>query len=91
MKKQLFSFLLVLTFVFSVSAQKAKQSKVEKNLRTHVSYLASDQLEGRRTGEKGATRAAGYLVNMFAKYKLKPGMQGYVDGKMQRSFLQKFP
>jgi hypothetical protein len=91
MKKQLFSFLLILTFVFSVSAQKAKQSKVEKNLRTHVSYLASDQLEGRRTGERGAISAAGYVANMFANYKLKAGMRNASNGKMQKSFLQKFP
>ena len=92
MKKQLFSFLLILTFVFSVSAQKAKSSKEEKRLRTHVSYLASDKLEGRRTGEKGAIFAAGYVSNMFARYKLKAGMaQNNGKGKLKQSYLQKFP
>ena len=65
MKKQFFSFLFLLSLVFSVSAQ--KQSETEKNLRSHVSYLASDQLEGRRTGERGATNAAGYVANLFAR------------------------
>jgi hypothetical protein len=41
----------------------------------HVEYLASDKLEGRRTGEQGATDAAKYVANQFAKYKLKPGQQ----------------
>ena len=62
MKKQLFSFLLLLSFVFSVSAQKANTSKpdlTEQNLRQHLNYLASDKLEGRRTGEKSATFAGG--------------------------------
>ena len=92
MKKQVFSFLLILTFVFSVSAQKAKPGKEEKRLRTHVGYLASDKLEGRRTGEKGAIFAAGYVSNMFARYKLKAGIvQNNGKGKLKQSYLQKFP
>ncbi len=91
MKKQLFSFLFILTFVFSISAQKAeKQSKSEKNLRTHVAYLASDKLEGRRTGEKGATFAAGYILNMFQRYKLEAGYNETVNGKSKKSYLQSF-
>ncbi len=91
MKKQLFSFLLLITLAFSVSAQKAKkQSKTEKNLRTHVSYLASDKLEGRRTGEKGATFAAGYVANIFARYKLKGGVANAQNARSKGSFLQLF-
>ncbi|MCA1638143.1 MAG: M28 family peptidase [Acidobacteria bacterium] len=94
MKKQLFSFLLIISFVFSVSSQKAQQAKfdtVEENLRTHVAYLASDKLEGRRTGETGATFAAGYVANMFANYKLKPGFKENSNGKAKANFLQAFP
>ncbi len=90
MKKQLFRFLLLLSFVISVSAQQAKPAKpdvIEQNLRKHVSYLASDKLEGRRTGEKGATSAAGYVTNRFATAKLKGGL--IKDRK--RLFLQTFP
>ncbi len=91
MKKQLFSFLLLFTLAFSVSAQKAtKQSKTEKNLRSHVSYLASDKLEGRRTGEKGATFAAGYVANIFARYKLKGGVANAQNAKSKGSYLQLF-
>lgn len=77
MKKQLSSFLLLLSFVFSVSAQKAqvaKPSGLERALRKHIEYLASDKLEGRRTGEPGATVAAGYVANIFANLHLKPGV-----------------
>lgn len=93
MKKQFFSFLLLLTFVFSVSAQKPyKPSEAEANIRKHLVYLASDQLEGRRTGETGATSAAGYVANMFAQYKLKPGIsQTNAKGKQVGNFLQPFP
>ncbi len=89
MKKQLFSFLLLLSFVLSVSAQKPDET--EQNLRKHVGYLASEQLEGRRTGEQGATFAAGYVSNMFANYKLKTGFTQTGNGKTTKSFLQSFP
>lgn len=90
MKKHLSIFFLLLSFVFSISAQKAQKAKVdlvEQNLRKHVAYLASDKLEGRRTGEKGATSAAGYVMNGFAAAKLKGGV--VKNGK--RIFLQSFP
>jgi aminopeptidase YwaD len=83
MKKQFYSFLILLSFVVSVSAQKAQPARVdalETNLRKHVTYLASDKLEGRRTGEKGATYAAGYIANQFAKLRLKPGARS-LNGK----------
>lgn len=90
MKNYFFSFLLILSFVFSAAAQKQadiKPSKSEKNLRSHVAYLASDKLEGRRTGETGATSAAGYAANVFARLKLKGGVKT-TTGKS--SFLQPF-
>jgi len=94
MKKQFLSFLLLLSFVFSVSAQKAQTNKsdaTEKNLRTHVQYLASAKLEGRRTGETGATYAAGYIANMFANHRLKAGFNSMTNGKAQSNHLQTFP
>ena len=93
MKKQLFSFLILLSFVFSVSAQKAEKPDVtEQNLRKNVAYLASDQLDGRKTGEAGATMAAGYIANMFAALKLKPGVAGTSKGKKSTNgYMQPFP
>jgi Zn-dependent M28 family amino/carboxypeptidase len=91
MKKQLFSFLLIFSFVFSVSAQAQKPTEAEKNLRTHVGYLASETLAGRRTGETGAISAAGYVANMFANYKLKAGVSQTANGKTKKNYLQSFP
>ena len=89
MKKQLLSFLLLISFVSGAAAQKA--DPVEQNLRANVAYLASDALEGRRTGEQGATTAAGYVANLFAQYKLKTGISTPVaNGKTSRNYLQKF-
>ncbi|MBA3352908.1 MAG: hypothetical protein H0U23_10865, partial [Blastocatellia bacterium] len=81
MKRQLTSFLLIPVFVVCVFAQ--TPSDAERNLRKHVEYLASDKLEGRRTGEKGATDAASYVAKEFKKSRLKPGLK--------KSFLQPFP
>ena len=90
MKKQFSVLLLLLSFVFTISAQ--KPSKIEKNLRTNVNYLASDAFEGRRTGEKGATSAAGYVANLFSNYKLKQGVvETNAKGKRVKNYLQKFP
>ncbi len=87
MKKQFLSFLLLILIAFSVGAQTAqKQTESGKNLRASVAYLASDDLEGRRTGETGATSAAGFVANKFAKFKLKGGI--VKNGK--RNFLQPF-
>jgi hypothetical protein len=51
-------------------------------LQQDVKYLASDALEGRRTGSKGATDAANYIAKEFGRLKLKPPAPNY---------LQKFP
>lgn len=76
MKRQLAGLLLIVVFAIGGSAQKAAvSSSSEQNLRRQIEYLSSDALEGRRTGEPGATAAAGYIVNAFAKIKLKPGVR----------------
>src|SRR5262245_43809548 len=80
MKRQLFGSLLLVSFVLSISAQKAQVAKtdsaLETNLRKHVEYLASDKLEGRRAGEPGANLAGEYVAEQFRKAGLKPGFTG---------------
>lgn len=91
MKKQAFGFLLLLSLAGGVGAQSVKVGVVsasEQALRKHVEYLASDKLEGRRTGEAGSTAAAAYIANMFARYRLKPG--GH-SGNGKPAFMQPFP
>jgi aminopeptidase YwaD len=90
MKKQLFGIIFIAATVFGVSAQKVVQPKPDltiERLRKHVTYLSSDKLEGRNTGEKGAVYAAGYVANSFSALKLKAG---FATGK-SRSYLQPFP
>ncbi len=90
MKRQYFVFLLILSFAAGLTAQKPQTSRpdsTEANLRRHIEYLASDKLEGRRAGEPGATLAAKYIAEQFAKVKLKPGVS---DAKGKKSYLQPF-
>jgi aminopeptidase YwaD len=44
-----------------------------ERIRADVTYLASDRLEGRRTGTDGANAAAEYIAAEFRKLGLKPG------------------
>ncbi len=80
---------VLLSLALSVHAQAPRVAdQTEQNLRRHVQYLASDELEGRRTGERGATSAAGYVANTFAQSKLKPG---HKPANAKPNFLQPFP
>lgn len=57
---------------FSI-AQETKSSAITVDeLRSHVKYLASDQLEGRRAGSRGANLASEYIAREFKSYGLRP-------------------
>ena len=45
----------------------------EEALQAHVNYLASDELEGRMTGEPGYDKAAAYVAEQFEAIGLVPG------------------
>jgi Zn-dependent M28 family amino/carboxypeptidase len=81
MKNVVFFFL---AFLFYAATNGQKLSKTDRvsfdHLRTHVSYLASDQLEGRRTGTKGEELAYTYIIQQFEKYGVAPkGEKGYLQ------------
>jgi aminopeptidase YwaD len=38
----------------------------------HIEYLASDELEGRRSGTEGGEKAAAYIAREFQRYDLEP-------------------
>ena len=79
---------LTLAAVISAGAlaqQPASQTTPSpERLRAHITYLASDRLEGRRTGTSGANAAAEYIAKAFADLKLKPGAA-------KSSYRQSFP
>lgn len=68
---------------FSQNAQSTYAETIAaEDLRKHLTYLASDELEGRDTGEKGQKLAADYLRDFYKSIDLA----GPVDG----SYFQKF-
>jgi Zn-dependent M28 family amino/carboxypeptidase len=74
MKSKYLSLLLVsLLLANSVVAQQvATFDATAEKLQKHISYLASDKLDGRRTGTQGATDAAKYIAAEFGRLGLRP-------------------
>ncbi|HWC54336.1 MAG TPA: M20/M25/M40 family metallo-hydrolase [Chitinophagaceae bacterium] len=68
---------ILVLFLFAVnlaSAQKFKKADkaILSNLHQHIEYLASDKLEGRRTGTAGEKLAMEYISNQFKTIGLIP-------------------
>jgi hypothetical protein len=93
------SLSLVLVLAFSLTAVVAQQPTADspsiERLRQVIAYLASDALEGRRTGTPGANDAAHYIAGEFNRVGLRPGLQmarpARTRGENQARYLQPFP
>ncbi|MFT4153724.1 M28 family peptidase [Parafilimonas sp.] len=80
---------LLLLLLFPVATAMQAQSKrarakadkiITANIESHINYLASDKLEGRRAGSPGENLAMQYISNMFEKYRLSPkGDNGFIQ------------
>lgn len=88
------TLLLLLLTVHFATAQKTKKTDkaVIANLHQHIEYLASDKLEGRRTGTNGEKLAMEYISDQFKSIGLVPkGAEDYYqpfdvnDGKQMNS------
>ncbi|HLM55909.1 MAG TPA: M20/M25/M40 family metallo-hydrolase [Pyrinomonadaceae bacterium] len=101
-RRTLASLLLVLALALSAAPPAPARQKPQaapaadlSRLRAHVSHLASDQLQGRRTGTRGAQEAANYIAEEFHELHLAPG--GDYKGPLRRDrvepreYLQEFP
>lgn len=91
-------FVLLLTALLSVSSlaqQPSTTTPSVNRLQQIIAYLASDALEGRRTGTAGANDAAHYIAGEFSLLGLRPGMQmtgaGRTRGEIRARYLQPFP
>ncbi|MCC6461670.1 MAG: M20/M25/M40 family metallo-hydrolase [Saprospiraceae bacterium] len=65
-------FIYLLLFFFSAQVASAQTTISADKLRKHVTYLASDKLQGRGTGTKQEQKAAAYLAKQFKKAGLQP-------------------
>ena len=65
----------ILLFFLSCTAAKKSTSdntRLQNNLKDHISYLADDKLEGRRTGTNGERLAMEYISQRFEEIGLRP-------------------
>jgi hypothetical protein len=86
MKKSV-AFILVLCLISSIdlSAQKLNKSDrvLIQNLKQHIQYLASDELDGRRAGDAGEQKTVDYIISQYQN----TGIQAMGDN----GFIQNFP
>src|ERR1041384_2571581 len=95
MFRKLFKFISIGLLLVSTSvAQQPGQPSVNR-LQQIISYLASDALEGRRTGTPGANDAAHYIAGEFSLLGLRPAIQmagaARTRGEIRARYLQPFP
>src|SRR5262249_50111512 len=70
---QFLAVLFLLSGTFALAAEKAVETRMLKD----VTYLASDELEGRGVSTQGINLAAAYIAEQFKKAGLKPaGLDG---------------
>lgn len=81
MKKLLFFLFLALAFSCKPLVQPTtKDLKITgDSLKKDLTYLASDELQGRNTGTRGIEKAAQYIENQFKKNHVKPYFKTYRD------------
>src|SRR6266581_6202588 len=89
-------FLLIAAlFIGALAQQPTASAPSVDRLRQVITYLASDALEGRRTGTQGANDAANYIAGEFGRFGLRPGMEAArparTRGENRAKFLQPFP
>ena len=90
-------FVAALTIVALAQQPAARNVPSVERLRTHIEYLASEKLEGRRTATSGANLAAEYIAREFSKLGLRrsvgrdlPGMS-VLEADSPSRYLQQFP
>lgn len=95
MKKSFIALILISSYSFvnaqsSTSAEKLNQYAATisaDNLKKDLTYIASDELEGRDTGSEGQRKAADYIAKRFADLGLQPLAS---DGKGGKGYFQFF-
>ena len=75
-------FLILVLLSITLSAQNNPEITADE-IKSHINYLASDELEGRMTGTAALYKAAEYLKDEFDSYGVKPLFDG--------SYFQDFP
>jgi len=91
MKLQRFTLLIATLLI--ASAAIAQQEPSAAKIQQYVTYLASDELDGRRTGTAGANEAAKYIAKEFERLGIRtaPATDSRKINVMLARYLQTFP
>src|ERR1051325_3639512 len=84
----------LLLLAYAVVAQQTALEPGASRLQQDISYLASDALDGRRTGTAGANDAARYIAGEFSRAGRSPGIPAAGAEKRRQimaRYLQSFP
>ena len=79
MKNILLIAILIIVSACKTSNKNTNTTTKENTVEDIISYLASDELEGRETGSKGIDLAAIYIENEFKSLGVKPYYETYRD------------
>jgi hypothetical protein len=94
-RRSLAPFLAAAISVAALAQQPTRITPSAERLRAHITYLASDPLQGRRTGTPGANDAAHYIAGEFSQMGLKPAFQTIRSprnrGEARSNYRQNFP
>ncbi len=82
--KKLFLLIFILNAGVGFAGKKKKTITNLAQLKQDIYFLASDSLEGRRTGSAGELLAANYIANRFAEMGLAPYFK---DGNYKQNFI----
>src|ERR1700750_1303226 len=95
MVRKFFSLGFVVALSISALARQPQEITTANRRRQAVEYLASDALEGRRTGTPGANGAAHYSAGEFSLLELRTAIQmsgpARTRGEIRARYLQPFP
>lgn len=84
------ALILSLALSIAVFAQQPSATPSVDRLEQIITHLASDALEGRRTGTQGANAAARYIAGEFKRFGLQPGMQAVRPARARDESLARY-
>ena len=70
------AFVLMTSAVFAAPTPGAEALRSAEHVKAHMAFLASDLLEGRETGARGADIAAEYIASQYRQLGLTPAGEG---------------
>ncbi len=80
MTKRIFTFLILIAFYAPCQlafGQSKSDKKLARKIRAEITYLASDELEGRRTSTQGESRAGDYIEAYYKAENIRPYKSTY--------------